>query len=701
MINQQNSYNYKIVANGIILDVYQDEVIKISNNIKELFDLGMLSAEYTNDIALPGTKVNNDFFKHYYDLSIENPDSYLTNKKINCWIELNGLYIIEGYIMLNYVSLINNFVESYNVTLYGSLSYFANLIKNKYLSDLTSLSIYNHYLTSVNIAQSWSYRLFGGEIVYPLADYGQKIFYTSQIDGYGIDEQQGALSVQDFKPSIKVKTVFDAIFKEQGYSYESNFLENSGYLDNVYLLLNKEKRYPKFDDIELEDYGCIKIAPVKETLNQSLTYNTNFKLPYYSIEFDNNNKINKTSLVYTLNNHTKLRGEFNLNFKLTKTAAGKGVPQFFLIIKNNVRTYSTELNSINNYFKSINESLISQNIDTPTQDYTLLCEFTTEYILSGDYEFYILYNYYGANNFSIKLDSSTTPESYLKINKLINIADGKLVEIVNQFPKMKQIDFIKSIQKKFNLIIYPSKTKLRHFIIETFNDWYKRNKVYDFNKIIDIGSTIKITPANNLAYKELYFGDKLDNDYISTQFKNINNREYGKESYIDDNNNYSNEVFDLTTDFAFSQLVDVQNVGVSGETELTTYYIDVIDSYSYTGAENCRGGNNIFNKITINLLSEFDLPYVYTGNDTNIGIKFKVTKNYYDINDEPVNISVGYTTLNFEIINGKSTNIKNYFYDGSLQEFDFTCYTIKYEVQCITSLPINFIVRPESPIQVC
>lgn len=238
MINQQNSYNYKIVANGIILDVYQDEVIKISNNIKELFDLGMLSAEYTNDIALPGTKVNNDFFKHYYDLSIENPDSYLTNKKINCWIELNGLYIIEGYIMLNYVSLINNYVESYNVTLYGSLSYFANLIKNKYLSELTSLSIYDHYLTSTNIAQSWSYRLFGGEIVYPLADYGQKIFYTSQIDGYGIDEQQGALSVQDFKPSIKVKTVFDAIFKEQGYSYESNFLENSGYLDNVYLLLN-------------------------------------------------------------------------------------------------------------------------------------------------------------------------------------------------------------------------------------------------------------------------------------------------------------------------------------------------------------------------------------------------------------------------------------------------------------------------------
>ena len=39
--------------------------------------------------------------------------------------------------------------------------------------------------------------------------------------------------------------------------------------------------------------------------------------------------------------------------------------------------------------------------------------------------------------------------------------------------------------------------------------------------------------------------------------------------------------------------------------------------------------------------------------------------------------------------------------DRVSKEFDFTCYTIKYEVECITSLPNNFIVRPESPIQVC
>lgn len=701
MINQLNSYDYKIVANGATLDVYQDETIKISNNITELFDIGILSSEFTNDIALPGTKVNNEFFKHYYDFSIENQDSYLTNKKINCWIELNGIYIIEGYMVLNYVSLINNYVESYNITIYGSLSYFGNLINNKYLSDLTSLNVYDHYLTSVNISQSWSYQLFDGVIVYPFADYGQKIFYTSKVDGYGIDEQAGSLSVQDFKPSIKVKTVIDAIFSEQGYTYESNFL-NSGYLDNAYLLLNKEKRYPKFDDIELENYGCFKIAPPKEVLNQPLVYNTPFKLPYYSIEFDNNNKLNKNTLFYTISENTKLRGKINLNFKLTKDTAGKGVPQFYISLSDGISlVYVTELLTINNFFKDLNQSLVSQNIDTPTQEYTLLCEFDTPYITAGNYEIFIYYTHYSANNFSITLDPSTSPESFLEVTKLVNVADGKMLEIVNQFPKMKQIDFIKSIQKKFNLIIYSSKTKLRHFIIETFNDWYKRNKVYDFNKIIDISSTIKITPANNLAYKELNFGDKLDNDYVSSQFKTANNREFGKEYYIDDENNYSKEALDVKTDIAFSQLVSVQNVGVSGETVAEEYYIDVTDSFAYEGMFNCRSTYNIHRKITLDVYSQYDLPYPYNGNTTNIGIKFKTTKNYYDIEDNPVNITVGYTTLIFKITNGKTQYEWDYLYLGSIQDESFNCYTIKYEVQCISILPSNLNVRAVSPIQVC
>ncbi len=47
--------------------------------------------------------------------------------------------------------------------------------------------------------------------------------------------------------------------------------------------------------------------------------------------------------------------------------------------------------------------------------------------------------------------------------------------------------------KKFNLIIYPNKIRANEFVIETFNDWYKRGEVKDFNRYINLDKTISET----------------------------------------------------------------------------------------------------------------------------------------------------------------------------------------------------------------
>ena len=54
------------------LDLFKDEDIKLSNNVTGLFDIGVLPADFTRQITLPGTKVNNAFFEHVYDISIFN-----------------------------------------------------------------------------------------------------------------------------------------------------------------------------------------------------------------------------------------------------------------------------------------------------------------------------------------------------------------------------------------------------------------------------------------------------------------------------------------------------------------------------------------------------------------------------------------------------------------------------------------------------
>ena len=167
---------FQLVANGEILDLFQDEDIKLSDNVTGLFDLGVIPADFTRQITLPGTKKNNAFFEHVYDISVFNPDTFATNIKVPAYLDFGGLYLSQGYLQLNKVNLYaNKFIDSYEVTLFGAVSSFAREVNRSFLNDLTSLSAYNHTSSYSNISASWAGQLFSGSIVYPLVEYGQKM----------------------------------------------------------------------------------------------------------------------------------------------------------------------------------------------------------------------------------------------------------------------------------------------------------------------------------------------------------------------------------------------------------------------------------------------------------------------------------------------------------------------------------------------
>jgi hypothetical protein len=165
---------------------------------------------------------------------------------------------------------------------------------------------------------------------------------------------------------------------------------------------------------------------------------------------------------------------------------------------------------------------------------------------------------------------------------------------------IKLIDFITSVQKKFNLIIYPSKIKPNQFIIETFNTWYKTGKVKSFDNYIDLNKNIEVISANNLAVNKLTFGDKLDQDYISQQFAKGANREYGKSYYIDTTNYFSQGEYKVETGFASSPLIYLQGTGLSGSvaninppppgTDCSSYTVVTNQyNYGYVSYYDCTG----------------------------------------------------------------------------------------------------------------
>ena len=154
--------------------------------------------------------------------------------------DFDGISISNGYLQLNQVNVYaNKFVESYEISIYGGLSSFGRDVNRFYLTDLTSsLAQYNHTASYENISATWGGNLFNGDIVYPLADYGTGYrFESNNNQSFGMNDQDGALTVQNFKPAIRARAVLDAIFEEAGYTYSSSFI-NNGALDNVYMICN-------------------------------------------------------------------------------------------------------------------------------------------------------------------------------------------------------------------------------------------------------------------------------------------------------------------------------------------------------------------------------------------------------------------------------------------------------------------------------
>jgi len=551
------------------LDIFDDEDIKMSNNVTGLFDIGVLPSDFTRQITLPGTKVNNAFFEHVYDISIDSPFLFATNIKVPAYFDFDSVYLSQGYLQLNRVNVIaNKFIDSYEVTIYGTLSSFGREINRLYLTDLTTLEAFNHTSSYANITSSWAGGLFNGDIVYPWADYGSGWQYTSGDDFFGVDDGYSGLSVQDYKPAIRVKKVWDAIFEQTGYTYSSSFWQQS-WLDDVYMICNNSLKYPEYSGVDLETFGVIKLGAISGSgmTDLNIPNNTFTTLPWFNELIDPGGFLNNGA--YTVTKKTNLTGVLNLN--LNVSSSNGNVPGQFWVrmidTGSGAVVGESTIVSFNQFFTQVAQSRPFGN--SINQTYELQSAIPFQAVPVGTYYFQIKINeYYVAADPTYTLDPGGTTKSYVAINKVNQAADGRVMDIPSNMPYgtsgIKLVDFLMGIQKKFNLVIYADKTKPNQFIVETFNDWYNKGEVKDFNKYINLDEKISVTPANNFAVNQLNFGDTLDQDYISQQFAKGANREYSKIYYTDTTNFFSQGTFEVKTTFASSPLLRMTGTGLSG-----------------------------------------------------------------------------------------------------------------------------------------
>ena len=591
---------FKLIARGTELDLFQDETIFLSNNVTGLFDLGKLPSDFTRQITIPGTKKNNDFFQHVYDISIDEPYLFQTNTKVIAQFDFDGFYVSQGYMQLERVNLLENkYIESYEVSIFGLLSSFKRDLQSITLNEVSSFNKYNHEFSMDAITTSWSgssydgspydasalppynTRAFtssldghnlGGEIVYMLTDSGKQHAYQASLPNnlFGIDNTEGLLVSQDFKPAMRLDRVIDAIFDETNYTYESTFLSESRF-DNTYVLLDRGLKYPVIDGVDLETAGQIEVGPISGssvplTLSDAVTQSLSFTNVYDDPSFS----ITDSAGTYTpfmgetIQFSSNGRGEIKLNLKVTGSSNPTAYPKLTLYRSDDPQPgfISYELDYINDVIK---RDFVNSSGD---REYTLSQEFNIVFNSGSSYDFNIGFDKIGTGALNVIIGPEGNEESRLKINTLNRLGDLNQISMASNMPfgtsGITLLDFLTSVQKKFNLQIYPSKTKPRHFIIETFNNWYKQGKVKNFDKYMDLNQRITVTPANNLGVREVEFGDTLDLDFLAQDFNKKNNREFGKSYFRDTQNFFSEGKLEVKTGLGVSPLRYVAGSGREG-----------------------------------------------------------------------------------------------------------------------------------------
>jgi hypothetical protein len=344
------------------------------------------------------------------------------------------------------------------------------------------------------------------------------------------------------KPSIQVKELYTQIFNQAGYEIESEFF-NTSYFERYYLPL-------KFLDETIYTKGAV--IPCYTFSGACVGYPCLATTNIGGIEFANqvsaatcnNVPFSATSTGFTIS--SAFTGQYTFRITATYTLE----PDGFNAAIFGAGVY---LNGVPFGVGSASEPASPAGVFAYTSSWEQTFDLT------------------GSTVVNVAFDFGPSVNSFLTSYKFeIAIAPGVIIgnfDYAKEFPEndFKQIDFITSINKYFNLVCIPSNLNPKSIIIEPIIDFIGKGRILDWSNKIDYDSPITVSPTTSIINGTLNYNFKLDQDYINQQFNIANNRVFGtyqlqlNQEYKDNNINFDT-IFGSPTD------VDINNTNLPGLT---------------------------------------------------------------------------------------------------------------------------------------
>lgn len=498
------------------LDTFEDIPFRVDVSAIQQNQIGNVFGIASQTISLPGSKTNNTFFQAAFN--VNSPFARGFNNSIDCQVLQSGAEVFKGNLVLNEVVTNGESDTTYSVSIVNESVDFANLIRDQYISQL-NFSDYNHNYTTTNITASWeTSSFFGGDVYYPLVDYGldntdPNIFPLEFGGTVGkVDNSVTPLRVQQFKPAIRVKTIVDKIFDSVGYQYSSSFFDSSEFQDIYFLTTPNDKL--GIVSQQSQDAG---FSATKNT-QQGFTGPAGFaKVNFETDIYDPINQWNTSTSTFTVLNAGTYAFQASLRF--FKTLVSEEDADYELrLIKNGTTLLASHGGSI--------MGMVTGRLNISTAGFVLNNTDTIELFLS--------WNGRTPEGVGTTLNILANGTTFGTIYAPAAIVGGN-VDLSAQFdPKMKSLDFLKGIIEKFNLVIEPKRNETNTLIVEPFDIWADGGQIMDWSDKYDRATKISVKHPIVSQPLKLIFNDSFDVDPLNEYSKNNFDLEnpFGTATYV-------------------------------------------------------------------------------------------------------------------------------------------------------------------------
>ena len=579
---------YRIITEQGELDTFGGESISLNYSIDDIFDLNKRNTSWTKTIDLPGTAINNKYFKHLYDVNIDNI-SFNVTKRIAASIQIGTNDVLKGYMQLMNI-VVKNKEITYQISIAGTLKNIISELSEFNLSDL-DLSKYNHVRNQANIISSWDYDIYVNSGLTSYNTPGEGYVYPYIINGNSSDVWSN-IYTYDMFPAVYTKTVIDLLFERIGITYTSEFF-NSDYFKMTILpyigsklQMTDEQKEQRTVRAGITSSSGLFITPPRQ--NNTSWYYTSMNNYLFQLDresgtvddvtgeltfTDDLNQWNSLDL-YTCQNTGFYDIAFNGNLFAVYTHSGGSNVQW----NANSLEYEYKLRLLKVNGSVINLVSSGGLLITPSNGFSHASpwydtanplEFTmnaSDVMLEvGDkLQVFVGHRHPGNVNWS-GIDSKISSRLWLD-----QVTDGSFTKFIvtpssNDLLSTTMIDmnqildsskraneFFMDIVKMFNLVVSDNPNKINDVIIEPRDDFFKsKQKVFNWDeeKKLDNDSDVIITPMSELDSNSYKYTYTEDSDFYNEEYTDETDRVYGDfEVKVD--NDFSNKTNELKIGFA-------------------------------------------------------------------------------------------------------------------------------------------------------